>query len=90
MDRKGDFSPFMEVRKVSQEKLNRQSFTKSLDKHTTNMTENTVLQNVCGMVSKPHAVKLAQNHGLEIMNVTWEDNARTKGSCFGPCISDSK
>jgi len=34
------------------------------------------------------AKRLAKTHGLDVMNVTWEDNARTKNSSLGPCISD--
>lgn len=29
-----------------------------------------------------------QKHGLDLVNITWDDNARCKDSCFGPCISD--
>lgn len=31
---------------------------------------------------------LAERNGLQITSVAWEDTARTKGSCFGPNISD--
>ena len=31
---------------------------------------------------------LAKSHGIDIMNVAWEDTARNSGSCFGPNISD--
>lgn len=31
---------------------------------------------------------LANSYGLDISTVTWEDTARTKGSCMGPNISD--
>jgi len=31
---------------------------------------------------------LARSHGLQLSTVAWEDTARTKGSCFGPNISD--
>jgi hypothetical protein len=31
---------------------------------------------------------LAESFGLKILNVAWEDTARTKGSCYGPNISD--
>ncbi len=31
---------------------------------------------------------LAQKHGLNVVNVTWEDTGRTKGSSVGPNISD--
>ncbi len=51
---------------------------------------NTVLDRVCGMVYDNEATRLAGNYGLNIQNVSWEDNARSKGSSWGPCISDSK
>lgn len=31
---------------------------------------------------------LAERNGLQISTVAWEDTGRTKGSCFGPNISD--
>merc|ERR1719229_1956886 len=34
------------------------------------------------------AQKLAKKAGLNINYVSWEDCARNKGSCWGPCISD--
>jgi hypothetical protein len=34
------------------------------------------------------AQRLAQQHGLQIMNVTWEDTGRYSGSSVGPNISD--
>jgi len=40
------------------------------------------------MVGDQEARKLAQRHGLDIMNVTWEDTGRYKGSSVGPNISD--
>lgn len=40
------------------------------------------------MINDPTAKRLAGNHGLQVMNVAWEDNARWKNSVFGPCISD--
>jgi hypothetical protein len=49
-----------------------------------------LLTTVCHMVSDPKATALANQHGMRIMDVTWEDNGRTKGSSWGPCISDSK
>lgn len=41
-----------------------------------------------GMVSDPTAQRLAQKHGLQVLNVTWEDTGRYKGSSVGPNISD--
>jgi len=40
------------------------------------------------MPSDSTATRLAGNFGLHINTVAWEDNGRTKGSCWGPCISD--
>jgi hypothetical protein len=40
------------------------------------------------MVSNRSAQKLAAKHGLGIVNVTWEDTGRFKGSAVGPNISD--
>lgn len=34
------------------------------------------------------AQKLAGKHGLQILDLTWEDTGRFKGSCVGPNISD--
>jgi hypothetical protein len=36
----------------------------------------------------PEAQCLAERHGLQIMNVTWEDTGRYSGSSVGPNISD--
>src|SRR5688500_15501639 len=40
------------------------------------------------MVGDQQAQQLAQRHGLNILNVTWEDTGRYKGSAVGPNISD--
>ncbi len=47
-----------------------------------------VINKVMRMTSDPHANRLASKHGLNVTTVAWEDNGRTKGSCWGPCISD--
>eukprot|EP01129_Flabellula_baltica_P013559 TRINITY_DN631_c0_g1_i1.p1 TRINITY_DN631_c0_g1~~TRINITY_DN631_c0_g1_i1.p1 ORF type:complete len:450 (-),score=101.39 TRINITY_DN631_c0_g1_i1:24-1373(-) len=47
-----------------------------------------ITNTVVRMPSDSHAQSLANNLGLDITSVTWEDNARNKGSCWGPCISD--
>lgn len=46
------------------------------------------IRQAAGMVSDPTAQQLAQRHGLSILNVTWEDTGRSKGSSVGPNISD--
>lgn len=40
------------------------------------------------MTFDAEAQRLAQQHGLQIMNVTWEDTGRYAGSSVGPNISD--
>lgn len=47
-----------------------------------------VVQSTAAMVSNAAAQSLAQSHGLQILNVTWEDTGRYKGSSVGPNISD--
>ncbi len=46
------------------------------------------IQRTARMVSDAQAQALAQRHGLQILNVTWEDTGRYKGSSVGPNISD--
>jgi len=43
---------------------------------------------VAGMVADPEARALAARHGLQILNVLWEDAGRWQGSALGPNISD--
>lgn len=47
-----------------------------------------VIKNVCQMTHNPKARDCAQEHGLSIQNVLWEDTGRYKGSSVGPNISD--
>ena len=47
-----------------------------------------VIQDTASMVSDSSAQKIAQSHGLQILNLTWEDTGRYKGSSVGPNISD--
>lgn len=49
-----------------------------------NQTISTVEQ----MVWSPPAQQLVARHGLSLVNVTWEDTGRYKGSSVGPNISD--
>lgn len=51
-------------------------------------TYSDVIQRVEQMVSDRSAQELAGHHGLQILNVTWEDTGRFKGSAVGPNISD--
>lgn len=47
-----------------------------------------VVRKTANMVHDPEAQRLAQQHGLQILNLTWEDTARFKNSAVGPNISD--
>merc|ERR1719203_1519648 len=67
---------FIDVSKLSQ------LYEKKLSLHD-------VIVKVTSMVSwDSSANKLAKKAGLNINYVSWEDCARNKGSCWGPCISD--
>jgi hypothetical protein len=47
-----------------------------------------VVAATAGMVGDAEAQRLAAQYGLQVMNVTWEDTGRDKGSSVGPNISD--
>ena len=47
-----------------------------------------VCSKVANMVRDSHSTTLASMFGLGIVYASWEDNARNKNSCWGPCISD--
>lgn len=47
-----------------------------------------VVASTAGMVHDREAQRLAALHGLRVLNVTWEDTGRSKGSAMGPNISD--
>jgi hypothetical protein len=47
-----------------------------------------VAADTAAMVSDSDVQRLAQKHGLHVLNVTWEDTGRFKGSAVGPNISD--
>jgi hypothetical protein len=48
----------------------------------------TVVHRVADMVSDAGAQALASRHGLQLLNVLWEDTGRWQGSSVGPNISD--
>lgn len=48
----------------------------------------TTIQTVEQMVYNPQVQQLTSRYGLNVMNVTWEDTGRYKGSAVGPNISD--
>ena len=39
-------------------------------------------------LNNPKLSNLLKSYGLDIQSVAWEDSARSKGSCYGPNISD--
>lgn len=47
-----------------------------------------VIRETAEMVQDSAAQRIASSHGLRILNVTWEDTGRYKGSSVGPNISD--
>jgi len=47
-----------------------------------------IVAQTCAMVRDRQACRLAERHGLRILNVTWEDTGRFKNSAVGPNISD--
>ena len=47
-----------------------------------------VIDSVASMVNDSAAQELASKHGLQILNVLWEDTGRWQGSSVGPNISD--
>lgn len=46
------------------------------------------IQRTADMVWDEGALRLAQEHGLDLVNLTWEDTGRYYGSSVGPNISD--
>ena len=47
-----------------------------------------VVDTVASLYSNSRVTSAAAKFGLSVNRVTWEDTARTKGSCWGPNISD--
>lgn len=47
-----------------------------------------VVKRTTGMVGDQEVQRLAQQHGLHVLDVTWEDSARFDSSAVGPNISD--
>jgi len=46
------------------------------------------IERTAGMVADEGAIRLAAEHGLDLINVAWEDTGRFYGSSVGPNISD--
>jgi hypothetical protein len=47
-----------------------------------------VVTDTAGMVGNADAQRLDAQHGLQVLNLTWEDTGRYKNSAVGPNISD--
>jgi hypothetical protein len=47
-----------------------------------------IVARTSGMVQDAEVRRLAARHGLDVMNLTWEDTARYQNSAVGPNISD--
>src|SRR6516162_6245880 len=47
-----------------------------------------IVADTARMVGNAEAQRLAQKHGLQVLNLTWEDTGRYKNSAVGPNISD--
>lgn len=56
--------------------------------HLTNAEYWRAIQRTASMVSNREAREYAKRVGLEVLNITWEDTGRYKGSSVGPNISD--
>ncbi|MFN4066269.1 MAG: hypothetical protein ACK4K5_03500 [Thermosynechococcus sp.] len=46
-----------------------------------------VIERTRSMIDNPEAQRLAQQYGLNILDITWEDTARYHNSAVGPNIS---
>lgn len=62
--------------------------TKPASTHNTDSRHAEVIARTAQMVHAKDARALAKKHGLDILDLTWEDTGRYKGSCVGPNISD--
>jgi hypothetical protein len=51
-------------------------------------TYSDVIKKTTGMVGSKEVRRLAKQHGLHVLDVTWEDSARFDSSAVGPNISD--
>ncbi len=55
--------------------------------HTQSL-QSTIERDVANIVTQKATQELLSAYGLKAHTVTWEDTGRTKGSCWGPNISD--
>ena len=63
-------------------------FTRPTATKTHDPRHTEVIARTADMVRAKDARALANKHGLDILDLTWEDTGRFKGSCVGPNISD--
>lgn len=59
-----------------------------ISRRMTDPTYQQVIDETAAMVSNEQAQSLAQQYGLNILDITWEDTGRFKNSAVGPNISD--
>jgi len=64
------------------------SFWKTFAAEEKTSNYNEAIQKTAAMAEASRPRRLAKEHGLDIVNLTWEDTGRFKGSAVGPNISD--
>jgi hypothetical protein len=60
----------------------------NLEMKTSDAVYRETIMKTANMVADRHVQKLVEKHGLQILNLTWEDTGRYKDSSVGPNISD--
>jgi hypothetical protein len=63
-------------------------YTSATRPETSDDSYRRVVEQTAGMLRDRAARKLAKRDGLDVVDVTWEDTGRFKGSAVGPNISD--
>jgi len=67
---------------------NKNSSNKNTSQNETSTIPTSLTQTISNIASNSNLQNIAKKHNLNINRVTWEDTARSKGSCWGPNISD--
>ncbi|MBL0214060.1 MAG: hypothetical protein IPQ07_09255 [Myxococcales bacterium] len=68
--------------------FHRSTSTSSPDRTPTSASHTEVIARTAQLTHSSPARSLAHKHDLAILDLTWEDTGRFKGSCVGPNISD--
>jgi hypothetical protein len=63
-------------------------FQRLFTRPTTDRDHAKVIERTANMTRSQHARAFAKKHALDIVDLTWEDTGRFKGSAVGPNISD--